>query len=42
MTWEMVCLVILSPFIVYVIFRVIWSAIFRSFFEIKKEFEKKG
>lgn len=34
--------VFLSPFVVYVIFRIVSSAVFRSFFEQKKEFEKKN
>lgn len=34
--------VILTPFLVYVLFRIGSSAIFRSWFESKREFEKKG
>lgn len=33
--------VILTPFLVYVLFRIGSSAIFRSWFESKREFEEK-
>ena len=38
--WILV-VIILSPILIYTIFRVVSSAIFRSFFEQKKEFETK-
>jgi len=33
--------VILAPFLAYMLFRIVSSAIFRSWFESKHEFEKK-
>lgn len=38
--WTLI--IILAPFLIYVIFRVVSSAVFKSFFEQKKEFEKGG
>jgi hypothetical protein len=35
-------LIFLSPFIIYVVARVLSSAIFQSYFEAKKQSEKKG
>ena len=39
MFWLLI--VIFAPFLMYVLFRILSSAIFKSFFEQKKQFEEK-
>ena len=38
--WTLI--VVFAPFVIYTIFRIVSSAVFKSFFEQKNEFEKKG
>lgn len=37
-----VLIIVWTPFLIYTIFRIVSSAVFKSFFEQKTEFEKKG
>ncbi len=41
MNWYWWALIVLAPFLMYTIFRIVSSAIFTSFFEQKKAFETK-
>lgn len=39
--WMWTIIIVCTPFLLYIIFRIMSSAVFRSWFEMKKEHENK-